>query len=721
VNRNPFLSRLLLILIGAFVICALLLGDKLQYPAAPRENVTDDYHGIRVADPYRWLENPDSPRSRKWIEEENALTNSFLANVPNFPAIKDRLASLWTPVAYPSATTDGRAALVNKAGRYFFMRRDSGNNQPILYWMLSRDATPKPLLDPNRLSADGTAALLSWAISNDGKLLAYGIARSGSDWQIIYFRDVDTGRDLADKLEWSKFIPPEWASDNKGIYYARFPKPADENVLTSANYNQQLCFHKLRTQQTEDTLIYERPDHKDWLFQPRESDNGRYLIIHVSEGTRPENLIFYRELGRPGAKTIELINKFEAVYKFLGNRGSKFYFLTTAGAPKGRVVVIDVTHANAVVEVVPQTGDVLDQAVLTGQSLYLVYAKDVSSFVVKCGLDGMDRREIELPGMGHVLWAERLARPEEQFFSFEGFAQPETLYSLNTHTWRIAPFEKSKLPFDPESFETRQIFYMSKDGTRIPMFLVGRKGFEANPNTPCLLWGYGGFDISTTPQYRPLYLEWIELGGIFASANLRGGGEYGEEWHKAGMQAKKQNVFDDFIAAAEWLIANKYTSRNKLAIYGRSNGGLLVGAVLNQRPDLFGAAIAGVGVMDMLRFPKFTIGHAWTPEYGSPDNPVDFKIIRAYSPLHNIREGGEYPPTLVLTSDHDDRVVPAHSFKYAAELQYAQAGPAPVLIRIETSAGHGAGKPITKQVEEAAAVIAFLESARGADAGSQTK
>ena len=375
------------------------------------------------------------------------------------------------------------------------------------------------------------------------------------------------------------------------------------------------------------------------------------------------------------------------------------------------MITIDVDNGNRVNEVIPQNGNVLDQAVLTGNSLYLVYQKDVASQVLSCSLDGKNIREVPIPGKGHVRWAERCTQSAEQFFSFESFTQPETLFALKR--FAIKPFEASRLPFDPASFETRQVFYASKDGTRIPMFLIGRKGFQPNPETPCLLYGYGGFNVSNAPRYTALYLEWIELGGIVASANLRGGGEYGEQWHEAGMKLKKQNVFDDFIAAAEWLIANKYTSRKKLGIYGRSNGGLLIGAVLNQRPDLFGAAVPGVGVMDMLRFDKFTIGHAWTSDYGSPENPAEFKVLRAYSPLQNVREGGIYPPILILTSDHDDRVVPAHSFKYAAEMQYAQAGSAPILIRIETAAGHGGGKPVSKQIDESAAILGFLEKSLG--------
>ena len=691
-----------------------LLAQRLKYPDAPRGTVVDDYHGIKVPDPYRWLENPDATESRKWITAENQITNAYLASVPNRAEIAKRLTELSSVVMYPRPGGDPSASFIQRGGRYFFLRRDSGKNQPILYWMESRTAAPKPLLDPNAMNAAGTTAVSSWRVSNDGKLLAYGVARAGSDWQDIHFRQVDTGKDLDDKLEWSKFIDPEWAADGKGIYYGQFPKPNEKEILTSANEHHKLYYHQLGLPQSQDRLVYERPDHKDWMFAPTVSDDGAYLLIAVAEGTKPQNLVFYRDLKSGSDKFIELINKFEAQYRFLGNRGPVLYFDTTASAPRGRIVSIDIAHGNKLTEIIPQSQYNLDQAALGGDSLYVVYQKDVSSELLVYGLGGKLRKDVPLPGKGQVHLPEEASKSTEQFFTFAAFTQPETLYSLDTKSWKSEPLDKeAKLPFDPSAFETRQVFYPSKDGTKISMFLVGRKGFRPDPNTPVLLYGYGGFNISLTPSYSALVLQWVELGGVFASANLRGGGEYGEDWHQAGMKDKKQNVFDDFIAAGEWLIANKYTSRAKLGIYGRSNGGLLIGAVLNQRPDLWGAAIPGVGVMDMLRFHKFTIGAAWTSDFGSPDTPHDFQVIRAYSPLQNIKQGAQYPPTMVLTSDHDDRVVPAHSFKYAAALQHAQEGPAPILIRIETAAGHGGGKPMSKQVEESADIIAFLEKALG--------
>ncbi len=599
-------------------------------------------------------------------------------------------------------------------GRYFFLRRDPGKNQPILYWKPSGDSSsPKVLLDPTTLRADGTAALDNWSISRDGKILAYGIARAGSDWQDIRFRSVDDCKDHPDLLEWSKFSDLEWSPSGDGIYYLKFPKPSEKEVLTAANYNQQIRFHKLGTEQSTDKLVYERPDHKNWYFDPVVSEDGQYLIIHINEGTKPENLVAYQRLGNGNSKVTELNHSFDAQYRFLDNTGSTFYFQTTNAAPKGRVISMDIAAGNRLAEVIPQRAAVLDQAVALGGRLYLNYEEDVTAHLYKGGLNGRDLAEVKLPGKGTAEWANRGPKDGGEFFWFTSFAQPPTLYSLTAGANEGTIFDNSNSTVAPSDFETRQVFFHSKDGTRIPVFLIGARGFEAKPDTPCLLWGYGGFDISLTPQYTPLFLEWVRLGGLVAVANLRGGSEYGEAWHQAGMKAKKQNVFDDFIGAGEWLIANRYTSTQRLAIYGRSNGGLLIGAVLNQRPDLFGAAIAGVGVMDMLRFNKFTVGQGWTSDYGSPENPEDFKAIRAYSPLHNIRQGGKYPPVLVLTADHDDRVVPGHSFKYTATLQRAQAGTAPILIRIETSAGHGGGKPISKQVDESAAIIGFLQKTMG--------
>lgn len=692
----------------AVLLSVPMTGASLQYPAAPRGNVVDDYHGVRIADPYRWLENPDSPESRQWIRAENALTESYLKTVPDTNALKSQLTKLWTPAAYPMG------GFAEEGGRYFFLRRDPGKNQPILYWKAAGDdSQAKVLLDPNTLRADGTAALDSWSVSRDGKILAYGIARAGSDWQDIQFRTVDDGKDLNDKLEWSKFSALEWSPDGSGIYYTRYPQPAPDSFLTAANSNQELRFHTLRTAQRSDRLIYSRPDHKTWTFDPIVTEDGGYLIIEVHEGTRPENLVFYRTLKEPNAKTIELSRTFDAQYQFLANEGAKFYFETTDNAPRGRVISIDTAAANRKAEIVPQKQAVLDQAVILGDSMYLNYQQDVVAHLYTAPLKTRELREVATPGKGAASWAEHGPKHGPGFFWFGSFVEPTSLYSVAPNATEVKRFSPGDLPFDPKSFETRQVFYPSKDGTKIPMFLIGKHGFSAHAETPCLLWGYGGFDIAEAPHYSPLYLEWVQRGGLVAVANLRGGSEYGEAWHQAGMKLHKQNVFDDFIAAAQWLIENRYTSTPKLAIYGRSNGGLLIGAVLNQRPDLFGAAIAGVGVMDMLRFDQFTVGQGWTSDYGSPSNPVEFKAIRAYSPLHNIHDGTRYPPVLVLTADHDDRVVPGHSFKYTAAMQHAQGGPAPILIRIETSAGHGGGKPVGKQVDEAAAIIGFLQKALG--------
>ncbi len=680
-----------------------LAASTFQYPPAPRGNVVDNYNGVLVPDPYRSLENPDSPSSRQWITAENALTHRYLSTVTNTAALTSRLTQLWNPVEFPPGQ------LFVRGDRYFFLRRDSGKNQPVLYWMDGRQDKPRVILDPNALSSNGTAALESWSVSHDGKTLAYGIARAGSDWQDIRFRSVDDARDLPDKLEWTKFSTPEWNPADDGVYYTRYPKPAEGQLLRSANLNQQLCFHKMGAQQTNDAVVYQRPDHNEWRFGPEVSDDGAYLILSIYEGTRPENQVYFQDLKKKGSRIEPLVDRFEAQYGFLGNRGKTFYFQTTKDAPKARVISLGIGPGHQLSQIVAQKEDALDNAVLVGDTLYLGYQKDATSRLVVTDVEGHHARDVNLPGKGSANWADHGPKGSEQFFWFGSFTQPNSLYSFDSKTGQNAAFGASPLPFNPREFETRQVFYQSKDGTRIPMFLIGRAGFKSSPDTPCLLYGYGGFDISLNPSYAPLYLMWAELGGVVAVANLRGGGEYGEAWHQAGMKLKKQNVFDDFIAAGEWLIANHYTSTPKLGIYGRSNGGLLIGAVLNQRPDLFGAAVPGVGVMDMLRFNKFTVGGGWTADYGSPENPAEFKAIRAYSPLHNIREGGHYPPTLVLTADHDDRVVSAHSFKYTAALQHAQASDCPILIRIETEAGHGGGKPIAKRVDEAVAILAFFE------------
>ncbi len=673
----------------------------LIYPKTATTNQVDDYHGTKVADPYRWLEDDNSEATKAWVEAENKVTFDFLDKIPERTAIRERLTQLWN---YERFSIPGQ-----EGGHYFFTRNDGLQNQGVLYVINSLAGEPRQLLDPNALSADGTVALTSTGLSHDGNLVAYGLAKAGSDWEDFKVRDVRTGRDLPDEIHWVKFSGASWNKDNTGFYYSRFaePKPGDE--LTAANYYHKLYYHRLGKAQSEDQLIYERPDHKDWNFDGGVTDDGRYLIINVAQGTDTRNRVYYRDLQTSG-KVIELLNDFDASYSFVDNVGTVFYFRTDLNAPRGRVIAIDIARPERPNwrEIIPQSANRIDGVSLVNDQLIVNYLQDARSAVKIFNRDGKFIRDIDLPGLGTAAGFGGKRGDTETFYSFTSFNTPGTIYRYDLVTGKSEIFRQPKIAFNPADYETKQVFYRSKDGTRIPMFITAKKGLKLDGNNPTYLYGYGGFDISLTPSFSPSILCWMEMGGVFAEANLRGGGEYGEDWHQAGMKLKKQNVFDDFIAAAEWLQANHYTRREKLAIGGASNGGLLIGACLTQRPDLYGAALPSVGVMDMLRFQKFTIGWAWTSDYGSSDNPEEFKALYAYSPLHNIKPGTHYPPTLITTGDHDDRVVPAHSFKFAATLQAAQAGPAPILIRIETRAGHGAGKPTTKIIGEAADKWAFL-------------
>ena len=698
--------------LSLLALAAVLLGNqieasdnKMTYPPARRSDQVDMYHGVRVEDAYRWLEDADSPETKTWVAAENALTAEYLAKVPVRQRIERRLTELWNFERYSSFFKAG--------GRYFYSRNDGLQNQNVLYTAPSIQGNARVLLDPNGLSKDGTVALSGLSVSDNGKLLAYSISRSGSDWQEWRVRDIETGQDLPDLVSWSKFSSAAWSNDNSGFYYQRFAEPSSAKELTGVNEFAKLYYHRLGKAQSDDSLIYERPDHKDWNFAGQSTEDGRYLIMEISKGAEDKNILFYQDLKTPGAKVVELVSVFEGAYNFLGNEGSRFYFRTTAASPKGRIIMIDVTkpaRANWK-DIVPEQKDTLQDARMAGGMLTLAYLKDAYSATKIYKLDGSFVRDVAMPGIGTVAWSSARLSDTELFYSYTSFTIPSAIYHYDLKTGASTLARESKLSFDPATYETKQVFYNSKDGTRVPMFLVYKKGLTQNGANPTYLYGYGGFNVSLTPSFSVTIIEWMERGGLFAVPNLRGGGEYGEAWHEAGTKQHKQNVFDDFIAAAEWLIANRYTSTPKLAIGGGSNGGLLIGACLNQRPDLFGAALPAVGVMDMLRFHKFTIGWAWTVDYGSPDNPEDFKALRAYSPLHNIRVGTKYPPTLITTADHDDRVVSGHSFKYAAALQHAQEGPAPILIRIETKAGHGAGKPTAKLIEEAADRWAFLAKA----------
>jgi prolyl oligopeptidase len=683
------------------------LHAALTYPATRATNQVDDYHGVTVADPYRWLEDDNSAETKAWVAAQNAVTFAYLKQIPQRDAIHKRLEQLWNYERYGVPFKEG--------GAYFFTRNDGLQNQSVLYTLPSLDAPPRLLLDPNKLSADGTVALAGLAVSHDGHYLAYGTSAAGSDWEEWKIRDVRTGQDTDDDLKWIKFSGAAWTKDSSGIFYSRYDEPAAATQMTAANYYQKLYFHQLGTPQSADKLIYHRDDFKDWGFAGGVTDDGHYLIISISQGTDVRNRIFYLDLTQPGASVVELLNDFDAQYDFIDNDGPVFWFRTDLNAPRGRVIAIDITKPQRANwrEIIPQAAETLTEANAVDNSFVCSYLKDAHSQVKRFALDGRFMGEIPLPGIGSASGFGGKRSDTETFYSFTGFTTPGVIYRYDLAAATNAIFRAPKVDFNPADYETKQIFYRSKDGTRVPMFITQKKGIPRNGHTPTLLYGYGGFDISITPAFSVANLVWLEMGGLYAVPNIRGGGEYGEAWHQAGSKLKKQNVFDDFIAAAEWLIANGYTSTNELAISGASNGGLLIGAVETQRPDLFGACLPQVGVLDMLRFNQFTIGWGWMSDYGSPDNAEEFRALRAYSPLHNVRPGTKYPPTLILTGDHDDRVVPAHSFKFAATLQAAQGGAAPVLIRIETRAGHGAGKPTAKIIDEAADKWAFLVQALG--------
>ncbi len=681
--------------------------DRLPYPEARRSDQSDDYHGVKVADPYRWLEDPDSPETRAWIEEENKLTFSYLEQIPQRDWIRERLTKLWNYEKYGVPEQHG--------GRYFYTRNDGLQNQAVLYWAPSLDAEPRLLLDPNELSAEGTVALTGTAISEDGKLLAYGLASAGSDWQEWRVRDVESGKDRDDHLKWIKFSGASWTPDGEGFFYSRYDEPAPDAQLTGQNYYQKLYYHRLGAPQAEDKLIYDRPDEKEWGFSGHVTEDGRYLAISVWRGTERKNNLFSLDLKTPDAKVVELLTGFEARYEFLGNDGDKFWFRTDLDAPRNRIIAIHVTapERDRWTEIVPEAKDVLESASVVGNRFFASYLTDAHSRIRMFDLKGEALGDVELPELGTATGFAGRREDRETFYAFTSFTAPTTIYRFDFDAGRSTIFRQPKVDFDPSRYETKQVFYTSNDGTRVPMFITARKDLKLDGRNPTYLYGYGGFEISMTPAFSVGRVVWLEMGGVYAMPNLRGGGEYGREWHEGGMKHNKQNVFDDFIAAAERLIKEGYCSPQTLAISGRSNGGLLVGACLTQRPDLFGAALPAVGVMDMLRFHKFTIGWAWVSDYGSSEQPEEFQSLFAYSPLHNIKSGVKYPATMITTADHDDRVVPAHSFKFAAELQAAQAGPAPILIRIETSAGHGAGTPTSKAIEEAADSYAFLVKALG--------
>lgn len=686
-------------------------ATTFEYPASPRGEVVDDYHGTKVADPYRWLEDLDSDDTKAWVAAQNKVTFDYLDTIPARDAIRDRLTALWDYERWGLPSKHGK--------RYVVSRNDGLQNQSVLYTLDSLDGSPKLLLDPNTLSDDGTVALSGTSFSKDGELMAYGVSASGSDWQTWRVRDVATGKEHADVLQWIKFSGVSWTRDNAGFYYARYDEPKSGDEFEDVNLGQKLYYHRLGTPQSDDILVFHNPEHEEWGYSATVTEDGDYVIIRVRIGTDPKNNVFFQKIrkgkGPKHAKidTKYLLSDFEAAYSFIGNDGPVFYFFTDLQAPRGRIIAIDTRKpaAKNMTEIVPQGQDTLRGVSLVGDTFIASYLHDAHSRIERFDLRGKPLGPIELPGIGSAggFYGKRDAT--ETFYAYSSFATPSTVMRYDMKAGKSEVFRAPEVGFDPADFVTEQVFYTSKDGTKVPMFLSHHKDVTPGPDTPTYLYGYGGFNIAITPRFSVPDLVWMEMGGLYAVANLRGGGEYGEAWHQAGTKLQKQNVFDDFISAAQWLVDNGKTSTPKLSIGGRSNGGLLVGATIAQRPDLFAAALPGVGVMDMLRFNKFTIGWAWESDYGSPQDPEQFKALHAYSPLHNLKADTAYPATLVYTADHDDRVVPGHSYKFAAELQHAHGGDAPVMIRIDTKSGHGAGKPTAKRIEEWTDLWGFLAGA----------
>jgi prolyl oligopeptidase len=690
------------------LLLSTVMAKNYEYPDAPKGNQVDDYHGTKIADPYRWLENSDSPETVGWIKKENAISLPYLEKLPSRPDFQERITKLLKFERYSSPYWEG--------GRYIYEKNDGLQNQDVIYTVKELTDAPQVVLDPNKLATDGTISVSVTALSSDGRFFAYGLESSGSDWNEIHVRDLQTDQDLPDLVRWVKFSGISWTKDNRGFFYTRYPAPtsASGQKLDSLR-DPKIYYHQLGDSQDKDRLIYGRPDHPEWLLHASTSKNGRYLIITASENTVPKNAVYVVNLVDPSHPQLDsplrpVFAQLDAQYEAFSVVGDRLFLRTDRNAARYKVIAVDLSHLDQPVanDVIAESKDLLEQAEVVGGKLVLSYLVDAKNQLRIASLDGKPEAEVPLPTLGSIAALSGDQDRTELFYSFDSFVFPATIYRYDVSTGKNEVFRKPSVPISSDDYETEQIFYHSKDGTRVPMFIVHRKGIKLDGANPGLLTGYGGFNISIKPTFSYSYFTWVEKGGVFAEPTLRGGGEYGQDWHQAGTKERKQNVFDDFIAAAETLIAEKYTSSKHLGILGGSNGGLLIGACLTQRPDLFGATVPAVGVLDMLRYQDFTIGSAWISDYGSSDNPEDFKYLIKYSPLHNIHSGTCYPPTLITTADHDDRVVPGHSFKFAATLQAAQSCDNPILIRVDTKAGHGGGKPIAKIIEERADQLAFL-------------
>jgi prolyl oligopeptidase len=680
---------------------------RLPYPTAPTSDRVDDYHGTSVADPYRPLEDGDAPASRAWISAQNELTARVLGEVPARQAIRDRLAKLWN---HPRAGAPWRCG-----DRWFQLRNTGLQDQDVLWTSDGPEDEGSVLLDPNRLGANGTTALSDLAVAESGELIACATSEAGSDWRTWTVRRVGSGEELPDRIEWSKFASVAWTHDDAGFFYGRYAEPPADAPRDAPNRDMELRYHRLGTDAAEDRLVFSTPHEPDWGFEPEVSDDGRLLVLSVWRGTDPENRIYVADLG-DGVETAvvrPLLDAADARYEPIATAGGILYLLTDRDAPLGRVIAVDVDDPEHAREIIPEGADALERVRIVGNRLAAVHLHHASHRLSILELDGRHVLDVVLPGIGTVVGMTGRRTDDELFLTFTTFASPASLLAVRMTDGAVRVVGRETLAWDPDDFVSEQAFIPSGDGTRVPLFLTHRRDVAPAGDVPVLLYGYGGFQVSIGPTFKPEWLAWMERGGLLAVASLRGGGEYGTAWHDAGRLANKQNVFDDFAACARWLATSGWTSPGRIGISGRSNGGLLVGACLTQHPELFGAAVAEVGVMDMLRFHRFTIGWGWTSDYGSADDPGQFRTLLAYSPLHNVRPEVAYPATLVTTGDHDDRVVPGHSFKFAAALQAAQAGEAPILARIDIDAGHGAGKPVGKQIDERADVLAFLELAIG--------
>lgn len=673
-------------------------SEQKSSSVAVDTGMIETIHGVQVADPYRFLEQ-DTEQTQAWVKRQQAEGKAYLSGIENKQAVVERITELWNYQKVSAPFEHGKNT--------FFYRNNGLQAQSVLY-VTAANGDEKVVLDPNTLSSDGTVALSGVSVSGDGKTLAYGVSKSGSDWQQWQFVDVKTGVKLDDELKWIKFSKAVWNKDNTGVYYARYDAPAGGNLLADVNFNQKVYFHQIGTEQVSDKLIYERPQNKDWGFGIEVSEAGDYLLLSISQGTDTRNRFFYQSLEKP-AEVVELITDLEAEYTFLGNDKSVFYFKTDLDAPNGKVIAIDIDHSDKAnwQTLIAESSDPISNIAIINDHLVVSYLHDVLGKLSIFSMNGVKRQDVSLPGKGKVAGPYGKRSKDYFYYVYNSYVQPKTTYRFDFKTGESSIYAEPKVSFKPEDYTSEQVFYTSKDGTRVPMMISYKKGMQKNGENPTLLYAYGGFAISLTPRFSPANIAWMDMGGIYAVPNLRGGAEYGESWHQAGMLDKKQNVFDDYYAAAEYLIEENYTNKTKMGAYGRSNGGLLMGATLTQRPELFAAVLPAVGVLDMLRFHKFTIGWAWTSEYGSADVAEQFPALLAYSPYHNVTKRS-YPATMVMTADHDDRVVPLHSFKFGAMMQAKQQGDAPIIMRIETKAGHGAGKPTSMKIDEFADIYSFL-------------